>query len=384
MSSPNRILPYSRQLIEEDDIAAVAEVLRSDYLTQGPKVAEFERALAEYTGAKFAVAFATGTAALHGAYFAAGLQPGEEVITTPNTFAATANAALYLGARPVFADIQPDTGNIDSSEIEKHITPRTRILAPVDYSGHPADMDAINAIASRHNLIVVSDASHSLGATHKGRKVGALADMTTLSFHPVKPITTGEGGAVLTDSEAFYQRLMIFRTHGITKDPAQMTSPEVGDWFYEQQHLGFNYRITDIQCALGVSQLRKIDRFLAEQRHIAARYTNAFSQQDGILPYHCREGVESAWHLYPLRLVGKNEGRRREFFDVLRRARLWVQVHYIPVYWHPYYQSLGYTKGLCPKAEAFYESEISIPIFPGMDDQELEYVINTVIKACRR
>ena len=379
MYSPNRTLPYSRQLIEEDDIRAVIEVLKSDFLTQGPKIPEFEKALADYCGAKYAVAVATGTAALHAACFAAGLSSGEELVTSPITFAATSNAALYCGARPVFVDIEPETGNIDPSLIEAAITEKTRILAPVDYSGHPVDLDPILEIARKRSLVVIEDASHALGATYKGKKIGSLSDMTVLSFHPVKPITTGEGGAVLTNNEEYYKKLQLFRTHGITKDPDLLEEKDVGPWYYEMHQLGYNFRITDIQCALGLSQLAKLERFIRERRAVVDFYREALAGIPEIEMTREKDYAFSPWHLFPIRLKGELAPRRREIFIRLREAGIWVQVHYIPVYLQPYYRKLGYPAGLCPKAEVFSQSEITLPVFQGMKREETSYVIDRLI-----
>ncbi len=378
MFNPNRLIPYSRQLIEEEDIRAVVEVLRSDYLTQGPAVGCFEEALASFCGAKFAVVFATGTAALHGAYHAVGLGPGDEIITSPNTFAATSNAALYLGARPVFSDIEPDTGNLDPALIEEKITPATRIIVPVHYSGHSADLDAIHEIARRRGLLVIEDASHALGARYKDRRVGPLSDMTVFSFHPVKPITTGEGGAVLTNNEDYYKKLLIFRTHGISREPSILENRDEGPWYYEMLDLGYNYRITDIQCALGLSQLRRLEDFIARRRAIVARYQEAFREDPRVLIPAEKDYAFSTWHLLPARLKAPCVAQRRRIFEELREKCIWVQVHYIPVYRFPYYRGLGYAPDQCPRAEAFYQSEISLPVFQGMTDDEAQYVIDTL------
>ena len=378
MSNPNRILPYSRQLIEEDDIAAVVDVLKSDYLTQGPMVGRFENALAEYCGAKYAVAFSNGTAALHAAYFAAGIGAGDEIITSPNTFAATANAALYLGAKPVFADIEPDTGNINPAQIEHKINAKTKAIVPIHYGGHPVDIDAISDIARQHSLLVIEDACHAIGAQYKGQKIGAHSDMSVFSFHPVKPITTGEGGAVTTNNPDYYAKLRLFCSHGITKDPALLEKKNAGAWFYEMQILGYNFRITDIQCALGCTQLAKIDRFIEDKKKIVAKYQQAFADDPRIaIPFE-KSFARSSWHLVAARLQGALTAKRREIFDALRAAGLWVQVHYIPVYWHPYYRKLGFAPGLCPEAENLYAAEISLPVFPGMTEDETQYVIQTI------
>ena len=268
-------IPYGKQSMDEADIQAVIEVLKSDFLTTGPKIKEFEQAVAEYTGAEYAAAVSNGTAALHAACFAAGIGPGDEVITTPLTFAASANCVLYCGGKPVFADVDKKTYNIDPEEIKKKITDKTKAILPVHLAGQPCDMEAIHAIAREYRLTVIEDGAHALGASYQGEKIGMLSDLTTFSFHPVKPITTGEGGMVVTNDRTLYQRICLFRSHGITRDADRMEHNE-GGWFYEQQALGFNYRITDIQCALGVSQMKKLDTFLAERRRLADRYTEAF------------------------------------------------------------------------------------------------------------
>jgi UDP-4-amino-4,6-dideoxy-N-acetyl-beta-L-altrosamine transaminase len=370
-------IPYGHQTIDDDDVAAVVAALRSDFLTTGPRVREFEESLARRTGARYACAVSSGTAALHLAYAALGIGPGDEIVTTPLTFAATSNAALYLGARPVFVDVEPDTGTLDACLLSGAITERTRAIVAVDFGGLPADYDAIRAIADAHGLPVVADAAHSLGAIYHERDVGTLADVTTLSFHPVKHITTGEGGAVLCDDAAIHRSVSVLRTHGVVKDPSQQGRDE-GPWYYEMQALGFNYRITDIQCALGTSQLVRLDAFLARRRWIASRYDEAFDGLAGLVLPGRRLGAESAWHLYILRVLDAD--RRRPFFEALHGAGLGVQVHYIPVYRHPYYVELGYRAGLCPAAEDFYARAVSIPIYPGMSDGDVARVIETVTR----
>jgi perosamine synthetase len=374
------LLPYGHQSIDEDDVRAVVEVLRSDWITTGPKVAEFEEAFAEYVGARYAVSFSSGTAALHGAAFAAGLGPGDEAITTPMTFCATANCVLYQGARPVFADVCPDTLNIDPEEVARHITPRTRAVLPVDYAGHPADLDAILELADRHALIVIEDACHALGAEYKGRRVGSISHMTVFSFHPVKHITTGEGGLVTTDDAELARRLRMFRNHGIDSDARQRQAQ--GQWYYEMLTLGYNYRLTDIGCALGLSQLRRLDANLARRRELAARYNASFQDMRAVIPPAVRPDVNPAWHLYPIRLdLPKLRVGRAEIFRTLRAENIGVNVHYIPVHLHPYYRErFGYQGGECTVAERAYEQLISLPMFHGMTDQDLEDVIEAVRK----
>lgn len=371
-------IPYGRQTIDESDIQAVLEVLRSDYLTTGPKVAEFERKVADYVGAKYAVAVCNGTAALHVACLAAGIGAGDEVITTPITFAASANCVLYCGATPVFADIDPVTYNIDPAEIEKHITPRTKAIIPVHYTGQPCDMDAITAIAKKHHLLVIEDGAHALGAVYNGRKIGSISDMTCFSFHPVKPVTTGEGGMIVTDREDLYQLLQLFRSHGITRD-AELLTEDQGPWYYQQQYLGYNYRITDISCALGTSQMDKLDHFIERRQEIARRYDAAFAGVSGIRIPMQQEGCRSGWHLYMIQTMHRD---RREVFEALRAAGIGVNVHYIPVYQHPYYQQHGYAEVHCQHAEAFYSRAISLPIFPGLTEEQQDYVIDKVLEWC--
>lgn len=372
------MIPYGRQWIDENDIEAVVEVLKSDYLTTGPIIEKFERKVADYVGAKYAVAVANGTAALHAACFAAGIKEGDEVITTPITFAASANCALYCGATPVFADINPRTCNIDVNEIRRKITSKTKAIIPVHFAGQPCEMDEIHQIAKEHQLIVIEDAAHALGAEYKGKRIGGLSDMTEFSFHPVKHITTGEGGMVTTNQKELYERLKLFRTHGITREERFMEKCD-GPWYYEQTDLGYNYRITDIQCALGISQLDKLPQFLERRKEIAKNYDRAFQGMEQIeLPLQ-QEGCENAYHLYVIRL--KN-GKRKEIFEELRKAGIGVNVHYIPVYRHPYYQKHGYHKVSCPNAEKYYEECISLPIYPLLKKEEQQYVIEKVKELC--
>ncbi len=372
-------IPYGRQWIDEDDIRAVVDVLRSDYLTTGPKTAEFEKAFANYVGVKYAVAVSNGTAALHAAVFAAGIGPGDEVITTPITFAASANCVLYMGGRPVFADIDHDTYNINPQEIRKKITKKTKAIIPVHFTGQPVNLDEIHAIAREHHLIVIEDAAHALGATYQGKKIGGLSDLTTFSFHPVKHITTGEGGMITTNNPEFYRKLLLFRSHGITRDSSLLGQND-GPWYYEQQLLGYNYRMTDIQAALGISQLKKLDQFIQRREEIVRQYNEAFQKLSGLnLPYQLGN-TRSSWHLYIIRVnPGQSLVSRDGLFAGLTERNIGVNVHYIPVYRHPYYQNSGYPNGLCPEAEEFYARAISLPLFPKMTDRDVTDVIDTIL-----
>lgn len=365
------MIPYSRQHIDEEDIQAVVEVLKSDWLTQGPKVAAFEKALAEYSGARFAVAVPNGTAALYLAYKAAGLEEGDEIITSPNTFVATGNMALVCGAKPVFCDIRTDTYNIDETKIESLITPKTKAIVPVHFAGHPCEMEEISRIAKKHNLPVIEDACHAIGAEYSGRKIGGLSDLTVFSFHPVKPITTGEGGAILTNNEDYYKKMLVLRTHGITKDPQKTEA--IGKWYYEMVDLGFNNRITDIQCALGLSQLKKLDKFQEKREAVANYYFDKLSGNENLTLPTKLAHIKHSWHLFPIRL--KDSGKRRALFDHLQTNGIGVQVHYIPVHFQPYYQKLGYQTGAYPNAEAYYHSAISLPIYPDLTRKDQDFVI---------
>jgi len=374
------LLPYGRQSVDEADIQAVVEVLRSDWLTTGPKVPEFEEAFAGRVGAAHAVSFSSGTAALHATAFAAGLKSGDEAITTPMTFAATANCVLYQGATPVFADVSADTLNLDPGQIEKKISTWTKAILPVDYAGHPAELAPILEIARGHGLVVIEDACHALGAEYDGRRVGSVADMTVFSFHPVKHITTGEGGMVATNSLQLAETLQRFRNHGISSDARQRQS--AGQWHYEMVLLGFNYRLPDIVCALGIQQLKKLDANLARRREIAALYTAAFREIPGVIPPAVRPEANPAWHLYPIRLdLEKLSADRAQIFRALRAENIGVNVHYIPVHSHPYYRErFGYKGGEFPVAEDAYTRLISLPMFHGMSDQDVKDVIAAVAK----
>lgn len=373
-------LPYGKQWIEDCDIEAVVEVLKGDYLTTGPYISKFEQAVAQYVGAKYAVAFSNGTAALHGACFAAGIDQGDEVITTPMTFAASANCVLYQGGIPVFVDIDEKTYNIDPNKIEEKITDKTKAIIPVDFTGQPVELDRILEIAKKYNLVVIEDAAHALGATYKGRKIGSICDMTMFSFHPVKHITSGEGGIITTNNKEYYEKLLQFRSHGITRDREKLNEYH-GPWYYEMQFLGYNYRMTDIQAALGTSQLKKIDQFIELRRKYVAMYNEAFKDIDEIITPFQHEDGQSSWHLYIIRLkLNKLKASRLEIFEALQQQNIGVNVHYIPVYFHPYYRQLGYKKGICPNAEKLYEEMITLPLFPAMSEED----VNDVIKAVKR
>lgn len=367
-------IPYGRQYIDEDDIRAVVEVLKSDYLTTGPKVAEFEKVVANYVGAKYAVAVSNGTAALHLACLAAGLKEGDEVITTPITFVASSNAVLYCGATPIFADVNPHTYNIDHMDVRKKITDKTKAIIAVHFTGQPCEMDELNQIAKENNLIIIEDAAHALGAEYKGKRVGSISDLTTFSFHPVKHITTGEGGMITTNSKELYDKLILLRAHGITRNPSIMSEYQ-GDWYYEQLELGFNYRITDIQCALGISQMAKMAKFIERRKQIALKYNQAFSKCKGIVTPYQQDGCSNSWHLYVIQVLSKE---RKVIFDALREKNIGVNVHYIPVYKQPYYQKHGYSHLNCSNAENIYKHFISLPIYVGLTDEEQNYVIQQV------
>ncbi|MBA7512703.1 UDP-4-amino-4-deoxy-L-arabinose--oxoglutarate aminotransferase [subsurface metagenome] len=397
------MIPYGHQWIDKEDIKAVTDVLKSDWITQGRKVNEFEYEFAKYVGAKYAVAVNSGTAALHSACFAVGINKGDEVITTPITFVASANCIIYQEGIPVFADIDKDTLNIDPKEIKKKITPKTYAIIPVDFTGRPADLEAIQKIAEENNLIVIEDACHALGATYKGMKIGSISDMTVFSFHPVKHITTGEGGMVTTNNREYYKRLKLFRTHGITKevnkdvDTVTIILNSIANhfepWYYEMRELGYNYRLTDFQCALGLSQLKKIDKFVKRRREIAYKYDLEFKNiSEIIIPetdqmyLDVMEGFvkqsESSWHLYVIQLnLEKLKVGRRKIFEALRTEGIGVNVHYIPIHLQPYYQKrFDYRKGDFPVAENYYEKAITLPIFPKMTDKDIEDIIRAIKK----
>jgi len=374
------MIPYGRQSIDEEDIQAVVEVLRSDWLTTGPKVDEFEGAFADFVGAKYAVAVCNGTAALHAAIYALGIEPGDEVIVPAMTFAATANCVVFQGATPVFIDVDPETLLINPSQIEAKITSRTKAIIAVDYTGHPADYDELISISKQHGIALVADSCHALGATYKGRPLGSAADLSTFSFHPVKHITTGEGGMITTDDLELAKRMRMFRNHGITTDHRQREA--LGSWFYEMVDLGYNYRLTDFQCALGIRQLRKLPEWLERRREIARCYDEAFAELSAVSPLRVEKDVVHAYHLYVVRLDLKQlQADRADIFAGLRSEGIGVNVHYIPVHLHPFYRKrFGTGPGLCPEAEAAYEQIISLPIYSNMSDASVDEVIKAVHK----
>lgn len=419
------MIPYGHQTIDEDDIAAVVEVLRSGWLTTGPKVGEFERAVADFVGAKYAVAVSSGTAALHAAVFALGIGPGDEVIVPTMTFAATANCIVFQGGTPIFVDVNSDTLLIDPEKVEEQLARRlvrhsslseggslgeggkiakngrkAKAIIAVDYAGQPCDYDALRQIADRHGLALVADACHSLGGTYKGRPVGSLADLTVFSFHPVKHITTGEGGMITTDSAKLAERMQMFRNHGITRNPSRFVSRErqdidtpihrdshtsefgheFGAWYYEMQELGYNYRISDFQCALGLSQLRKLPAWVGRRREIARQYDAAFAEIPAVEPVATREEVSHAYHLYVVRLDCRLLGMTRDaVFAALRAAGIGVNVHYIPVHLHPFYRRhFATSRGTCPIAEKAHDQIMTLPLFDAMTDRDVLNVIQTL------
>lgn len=370
------MIPYGKQSIDEEDIQAVVEVLRSDWLTTGPKVNEFEKIFADYVGTKEAVAVSSGTAALHAAMYALGIGPGDEVIVPAMTFAATANCVVFQGATPVFVDVDPDTLLISTDRVVAGLTSRTKAIIAVDFTGHPADYDTLTSIAKQHGIIVVADASHSLGGSYKNRPVGSLAELSTFSFHPVKHITTAEGGMVTTDDSTMAQKMRAFRNHGITSDLHQREA--IGSWYYEMVALGYNYRLNDLQCALGISQLQKLSSWINRRQAIARLYNKAFSQQTLVRPLAVNDNVSNSYHLYVIKIdFTKLSADRETIFARLRSEGIGVNVHYIPVHLHPYYQKkFGTGPGLCPVAEAAYEQILSLPMYPGLTDQDIDLVCN--------
>jgi perosamine synthetase len=377
-----QVLPYARQTVDAEDVQAVTAALRSDWLTTGPLVARFEEAVAARVGAAHAVAVNSGTAALHAATFAAGIGPGDEVVTSPLTFVASANAVLYRGGVPVFADVRPDTLTVDPEAVAAALTPRTRAVLPVDFAGQPCDVDALADLARRHGLALIEDAAHALGASHRGRPVGGLADLSTFSFHPAKHVTTGEGGMVTTNRGDLAARARRFRNHGLATDfrereqRAEVWSPA--------EDLGFNYRLSDLLCALGLSQLAKLDALLKRREQVAERYRTALAGVEGVGVPAVEPGVRHAWHIFPVLLdPARLSADRRTVVAALRAEGIGVTVHYVPVYWHPYYERLGYRRGLCPRAEAAFERLVTLPLFPAMSDADVDDVLTALHKVLR-
>ena len=374
------MIPYGRQSVNEDDIAAVAEVLRGDWLTTGPAVTRFEEAIADYAGAARAVSCTSGTAALHIAYAAAGVSTGDEVITTPMTFAATATSAMVLGAKITFADIDEGTALIDVDQVNSLISDSTAVVAGVDYAGQPIDIDALNDSAHAHGALTVQDAAHSIGSTLDGRPVGSMADLTTFSFFPTKNMTTAEGGAVTTNDALLGQRAHEFHFIGLVRDRDRMRYPDEGPWHQEVHEPGLNYRLSDVHAALGISQLSRLEGFKKRRAEIFSRYQSELAAVDGVRTHTVREGADPIWHLYPVRIL---DGRRREVFEKMRESGIGVQVNYIPVYWHPAFEDLGYRRGMCPNAERFYSEEISLPLYADLTDDQQTQVIEALIDALR-
>ena len=376
-------LPYGTQMIDETDVQAVMYVLRAPYLTQGPRVEEFERAIAARAGARYCVAFCNATSALHCAVRALGLGEGDEGITSPNTFVASANCMAYCGATPVFADIDPRTYNVTAETMAARLTDRTRLLLPVHFAGQPCDMAAIGALAKSRGLRVIEDAAHAIGSLYAdGSPVGNCrhSDMTVFSFHPVKTVTSAEGGAVTTNDPELFRCLALFRSHGITKDPVQMTRPSPGPWYYEMLELGYNYRMTELQAALGLSQLKRLDAFKARRREIVARYNEAFAGLPNVCTPYEAPGVSSCFHLYVPRFDFKAMGvTRAEFGRKLHSFEVGWQVLYIPVYTQPWYErTYGARRGLCPNAEAYYDQALALPLYPKLTDDDVERVVRAV------
>lgn len=366
------MLPYGRQSIDESDVAAVTEVLRGDWLTTGPAVDRFETALAEWTGGVPCVSVTSGTAALHVAYAASGIGPGTEVITSPMTFVATAATAAQLGGTVVFADVEDDTVTLDPAAAEAAVSPRTRAVTAVDYAGHPAEYDALRKVAGAAGALLVADAAHSIGSRYRDVPVGAVADLTTFSFFPTKTVTTAEGGAVAVRDPAVLEAARRFRNHGLVRDPGRQRWPDEGGWHQEVHAFGLNYRLPDVLCALGASQLRRLGGFITRRAALVRRYDELLADVPGLrLPVR-REHVEPAWHLYAVRVLG---GRRREVYERMRAAGIGVQVNYVPAHWHPVFADLGYRRGMCPVAEAFYAEQLSLPLFPDLTEADQDRVV---------
>lgn len=374
------MLPYGRHSVSEDEVEAVAAVLRGDWLTTGPSVAAFEDAVSAITGGHRVVSCTSGTAALHIAYSALGLGPGDEIVTTPMTFVATASGASLAGAKVVFADVEEDTANLDADAVAAVLTNRTRVVSAVDYAGHPCDYDALTEVTRRTGAVVLDDAAHSIGGSYRGRPVGDLADVTTMSFFPTKNLTTGEGGAVVAKDPKLAQRAAEFHNIGLVRDPVRFEVTDQGPWHQEVHTFGLNYRLTDVASALGLSQLTRMEAFKQRRTEIVARYNRALADVEGVRTPVQRKDVDPMWHLYALRVL---DGRRREVFEAMRAAGIGVQVNYIPVYWHPVYARMGYRRGLCPNAEAFYAEQLSLPLFPAMSDDDVDRTVDALVAALR-
>lgn len=374
------MLPYGRQSIVEDDVTAVAAVLRGDWLTTGPQVSAFEDDLARWTGGVGCAVVANGTAALHTAYAAAGVGPGDEVVVPPMTFVATASTAVALGATVVFADVEEETFTLDPAAAAAAVTSRTRVVTAVDYAGHPADYDALRAALSGSDALLLADAAHSIGAAYRGQPVGSLADLTTFSFFPTKNLTTAEGGAVAATDPAVLERARRFRNHGLVRDRAEQRWPDEGGWHQEVPEFGLNYRLPDVLCALGRSQLRRLGEFRAARERLVRRYDEALADLPGVLLPTRRHWARPAWHLYPIRVL---DGRRREVYDRMRAAGIGVQVNYLPAHLHPVFADLGYRRGSCPVAEAFYDQQLSLPLYPTLSDTDQERVVDALTAALR-
>ena len=373
------MLPYGRHNITDSDIESVLSTLKSDWLTTGPKVQEFEMLLAENTGANYAVAVSSGTAALHASMFALGIGPGDEVIVPAITFVATANAVLYLGARPVFVDVNPNSLLIDVKKIEKKISANTKAIIVVDYAGHPCEYEDIRIICDKYNIPLISDSCHALGATYKSQKIGSISDMTTFSFHPVKHITAGEGGAITTNDEILADKMRAFRNHGISKD-LHVRSRDV-EYYYEATELGFNYRLSDLQCSLAISQLSRLKDSISHRQNIATQYDQIFTKMDKVTPLSVSTDISHAYHLYVVQMILEDtESTRDDIFKALRAENIGVNVHYLPVYLHPLYKGMGYKKGICPVAENAYKTILSLPIFPTMNQNDITDVIDAMSK----
>ncbi len=379
-TEPGIQLPYGRQWIEEEDVRAVAEILRADWITTGPRVPAFEAAVARFVGAREGVAVSSGTAALHAAIHAAGVGEGDEVVVPAMTFASSANAVVFEGGTPIFADVDPDTLLLDPAEVERRLTPRTRAVMAVDYAGQPCDYEVLRQICRSHDLTLIADACHALGAAYRGQRVGTLADLTAFSFHPVKHITTGEGGMVMTDSSERATRMRTFRNHGISSE-ARMRERQA-TWHYEMVELGYNDRLTDFQCALGMSQLKRLKDWLARRRALAAHYDQFLAALDGVTPLTVREDVEHAYHLSVVRVEGGGEARRDAVFQAMRARGIGVNVHYIPVHLHPFYRErFGTGEGQLPISEQAYEEILTLPLFPRMSEADVDEVVTSLTEA---